>query len=163
MKKLIALLLALVMCLSLCACGEKNDASSTAEESVLALDSDTENEKTAPSDYESEFADILCCDKWVLEDGSDELTFNANGTFSWISDEGIEDWTWSFGAYYNSFSDFPLAVSGDFSEEYCIYLGYAREYDMNNVVVGSDDIVVGYTKEESLIMLFGNQTWIRAE
>ena len=156
MKKLIALLLALVMCLSLCACGKENDTSPTTEESSLALDTTTENEMTAPSDYASEFADILCSDKWILEDGSDELTFNANGTFSWISDEGIEDWTWSFGAYYNSFSDFPLAVSGDFSEEYCIYLGQARE-------AGLDDIVVGYTKEESLIMYFGNKAWIRAE
>lgn len=175
MKKVLSILLALVMCLSLCSCGEKNDTSSTTEESITTQDiymekettttpdTNTENETTTTPDYASELTDILCSGKWVSKmeffsgDVINELTFNANGTFSLISDEGSKEATWSYHSYYDSSADLPLPVSAVLSEDFCAYWGKAVG------ITGGSDIVVGYNEEGTPVMSFDGQSWIREE
>ena len=157
MKKALSILLVLVMSLSLCACGEKNDVSSTAEESVKTTDTNTENETIPTTDYASAFADILCSGKWVSEFDGAELAFNTNGTFALISDEGSKEATWSYHSYYDSRADLPLPISAVLSEDFCAYWGEVSG------ITGVHDIVVGYNEEGTLVMSFDGQSWIREE
>lgn len=180
MKKVIALLLALVMCLSLCACGEKNDASSTAKESIKTTDANVENEITAteesvkttdtnvenetdPSpDYASEFADMLCSGKWVGEATGEELVFNSDGTCTWFSDEGSKEWNWCYYSYYDSVLDIPIPVAAAFSEDSGVYWGEFPNADKKDYN-GHDGMMIGYNEEGTLVMSFDGQPWFIEE
>ena len=180
MKKVLSILLVLVMSLSLCACGEKNDTSSAAEESVKNTDTNTENETTTTPDYASELTDILCSGKWVKEKildthPNEELTFNANGTFSWISDEEIEEWNWGYQTYYEwncgwpsyfeSKADLPIPISAVIPDDSPVYWGeayYGDEYDSKDYT-GHRGFIVGYNEEGIPVMSFDGQPWIREE
>lgn len=192
MKKVLSILLVLVMSLSLCACGEKNDTSSTTEESITTQDinmekettttpdTNTENETTTTPDYASELTDILCSGKWVREKNLDtepneELTFNANGTFSWISDEGIEEWNWGYHTYYEwnggnptyyeSKADLPIPISAVIPDDSPVYWGeayYGDEYNGTDYL-GHSGFIVGYNEEGIPVMSFATGSWIREE
>ena len=175
MKKVLSILLVLVMSLSLCACGEKNDTSSTTEESITTQDinmekettttpdTNTENETTTTPDYASELTDILCSGKWVSKmeffsgDVISELTFNTDGTFALISDEGRKEATWSYHSYYDSCADLPLPISAVLCEDFCAYWGKTVG------ITGHHDIVVGYNEEGAPVMSFDGQSWIKEE
>lgn len=162
MKKAVSILLVLVMCLSLCACGEKNDVSSTAEESVKTTDTNAENETDPSPDYASEFADMLSSGKWVGEATGEELVFNADGTCTWLSDEGNKEWTWCYYSYYDSFLDIPIPVAAAFSEDSGVYWGEFPNADKKDYH-GHDGMMIGYNEEGTLVMSFDGQPWIREE
>ena len=180
MKKALSILLALVLCLSLCACCEKNDVSSTAEESIKTTDTNMGNEittaeesvkttdtnaenETDPSpDYASEFADMLSSGKWVGEATGEELVFNADGTCTWLSDEGNKEWTWCYYSYYDSFLDIPIPVAAAFSEDSGVYWGEFPNADKKDYH-GHDGMMIGYNEEGTIVMSFDGQSWIREE
>ena len=162
MKKVLSILLVLVMSLSLCACGEKNDVSSTAEESIKTTDTNAENETDPSPDYASEFADMLSSGKWVGETTGEELVFNADGTCTWLSDEGIKEWTWCYYSYYDSFLDIPIPVAAAFSEDSGVYWGEFPNADKKDYH-GHDGMMIGYNEEGTLVMSFDGQSWIREE
>ena len=162
MKKVLSILLVLVMSLSLCACGEKNDVSSTAEESIKTTDTNAENETDPSPDYASEFADMLSSGKWVGETTGEELVFNADGTCTWLSDEGNKEWTWCYYSYYDSFLDIPIPVAAAFSEDSGVYWGEFPNADKKDYH-GHDGMMIGYNEEGTLVMSFDGQSWIREE
>lgn len=174
MKKVIALLLALVMCLSLCACGEKNDTSSTTEESIThqginmenettpTPDTNTEIETTPTPDYASEFADMLCSGKWVSKATGEELVFNADGTCTWFSDEGNKEWNWCYYSYYDSVLDIPIPVAAAFSKDSGVYWGEFPNADKKDYH-GHDGMMIGYNEEGTLVMGFDAQSWFIEE
>ena len=162
MKKALSILLVLVMSLSLCACGEKNDVSSTAEESIKTTDTNAENETDPSPDYASEFADMLSSGKWVGETTGEELVFNADGTCTWLSDEGNKEWTWCYYSYYDSFLDIPIPVAAAFSEDSGVYWGEFPNADKKDYH-GHDGMMIGYNEEGTLVMSFDGQSWIREE
>ena len=65
MKKAISLLLALVMCLSLCACGGGNDTPATTEAPTTTTPATTVPESTAPIETEPQYETVeITMDNW---------------------------------------------------------------------------------------------------
>ena len=66
MKKAISLLLALVLCLSLCACGGGNDTTKTTEVPTTTTPATTEPEPTAPIETEPQYETVeITMDNWA--------------------------------------------------------------------------------------------------
>ena len=153
MKKLLSLLLAAVMCLSLVACGGGNDTPSTNDDGGNNATHESENSTTV--DYANEFAELLCDGKWVMREGDDSLSFSKDGTFIWNSNGENTECTWSFVKYFDSFSEFPLAMgNSDFSDDYSAFWGYGRD---------NNDIVIGYNNDGELIMHHKDAYWTKEE
>lgn len=163
MERLITLLLAAVMCLTLCACGAENDTAATTEESV---DTTADSESTTVPDHTSELTDILCGGKWVSRimfptDISDELIFNTNGTFSWTSEEGVNEATWRFQTYYGSFKDLPIPIAAGLAQDSCVYWGAVDIPTAD--YVGHDGFIVGYNEAGAPVMSFNGTSWTKEE
>ena len=146
MKKLFALLLALMMCLSLAACGGDAPESNTPTPDSGAANDDAQRA--------AELKDILCGGMWDNRDWESELYFNEDGTVRFHYGKNEEDGirTWEFDSYLNSFDEFTGMLQHDpeFSDKY----GSMEQYGQ---------ILVGFNDDGSYKMYFNGRFWDPAE
>ena len=148
MKKLLAMLLALVMCLSLPACG---GTPSTPDEGSQG---NPQNDNTDDAHHAQEFTDILCSVDWDCRDWDSVLHFNVDGTVRFHYGKNEEDGirTWEFDSYLNSFDEFTAMLQHDpeFSEKYGVYCGSMEQYGQ---------ILLGCNEDGSYKMYFNGKFW----
>ena len=146
MKKLFALLLALVMCLSLTACGDK---SPTGNEQGSNPSHDDDNALHA-----QELTDILCAAEWHCRDWDSVLYFSADGTvrFHYSKNEEDGNYAWQYSSYLNSFSEYQAILQHDpeFSDSYGVYIGSMDRYGQ---------ILLGRNDDGSYKMYFNGKFW----
>ena len=116
MKKFLALILAIIMLLSLCACGKENTVSSS--EAVASSN----------NNYALELSKLLCDYNWKCVDMPWELEFKDDNTGIWKMNEE-KTYTWEFSSYLNSMSDYTAMLQHDpeFSENHGVYVASIKE------------------------------------
>lgn len=97
MKKLIATITALILCISLTACGSKNNAE--------ADNISTTEATTKPATVSPELAKPLVGGKWVKQNPTEIVIFNEDGTAS-LNDYACEWW------YDNCVERYFISVRG---------------------------------------------------
>lgn len=146
MKKLFALLLALMMCLSLAACGDDTPESNTPTPDSGAANDDAQRA--------AELKDILCGSMWDNRDWESELYFNEDGTVRFHYGKNEEDGirTWEFDSYLDSFDEFTGMLQHDpeFSDQYGVYCGKMEQYGQ---------ILLGCNDDGSYKMYFNGKFW----
>lgn len=143
MKKLLALLLAAVMCLSLVACGGGNDTPSTNDNDANNTSQETENSTTDNTDYASELTQLLC-EKNVWygmrhgEGNEEEFTFFEDGHF----EKNGSSFTWTLNEYLPDASEF-LASSA---------FQTTPNYDAARGLYVTDEFLLGYDTDGNLLL-----------
>lgn len=148
MKKLIALLLAAVMCLSLAACGGGNDTPSTSDNNANNTSQETENSTTDNTDFASKLTQLLC-EKNVWygmrhgKGGEEEFTFFEDGHFELNGSSN----TWEFKEYHKDATDYLAS---------CAAFQTTPDYDAARGLYVTDQFLLGYDTDGNLLLYWND-------
>ena len=143
MKKLIALLLAAVICCSLAACSGEDSVLSTNENGDNSVNQNTDNSTADNTDYASELTQLLCeRNVWYGRchgtGSEEELTFFEDGHFELNGSST----TWEFIEYYKDATDY-LAN--------CVFQT-TPNYDTARGLYRTNRFLLGYDTDGNLLL-----------
>lgn len=143
MKRIIALLLAAIMCFSFVACSGGNNTPSTNDNDANNTSQETENGTTDNTDYASELTQLLC-EKNVWygmrhgKGSEEELTFFEDGHF----EKNGSSFTWAFKEYLPDASEFLTNHA----------FQTIPNYDAARGLYVTDEFLLGYDTDGNLLL-----------
>ncbi len=142
MKKLMAVLLAMVMSVSLVACGGRNINPSTNEGGETKTTQENEISTTDNTDYANELNQILCASVWYGmrhgEGSEEEFTFFDDGHF----EKDGSSFTWEFEKYHKDATEF--LTNNAFQT--------TPNYDAARGLYVTDQFLLGYDTDGNLLL-----------